>query len=102
MRSPGVQNSSWLSFLIATHNLDEEVLDNHDYKVDLDYFDNDVYSDDAGHGRAVHREEDYAYHPKSYNHTGVELGYEFENDDSAWVMACVFIIFTMQTGNINI
>ena len=28
----------------------------------------------------------------------VELGYEFENDDAAWVMACVFMIFTMQTG----
>ena len=28
----------------------------------------------------------------------VELGLEFENDDAAWVMACTFIIFTMQTG----
>ena len=23
---------------------------------------------------------------------------EFEGDDAAWIMACVFIIFTMQTG----
>ncbi len=28
----------------------------------------------------------------------VPLGLEFENDDAAWVMACTFIIFTMQTG----
>lgn len=28
----------------------------------------------------------------------VELGLEFENDDAAWVMACTFIIFSMQTG----
>ena len=27
-----------------------------------------------------------------------ELGYEFPNDDAAWVMACCFMIFTMQTG----
>ena len=34
----------------------------------------------------------------SQNSIEVELGYEFENDDAAWVMACVFMIFTMQTG----
>ena len=28
----------------------------------------------------------------------IPLGLEFENDDAAWVMACTFIIFTMQTG----
>lgn len=26
------------------------------------------------------------------------LGYEFENDDAAWIMACTFMIFTKQTG----
>ena len=30
--------------------------------------------------------------------TEVPLGLEFENDDAAWVMACTFIIFSMQTG----
>ena len=34
--------------------------------------------------------------------TEVPLGFEFENDDAAWVMACTFIIFSMQTGdNLN-
>ncbi len=27
-----------------------------------------------------------------------ELGEEFENDDASWIMACTFMIFTMQTG----
>jgi hypothetical protein len=26
------------------------------------------------------------------------LGEEFENDDASWIMACTFMIFTMQTG----
>ncbi len=26
------------------------------------------------------------------------LGLEFQNDDAAWIMACTFIIFTIQTG----
>ncbi|CAB4061132.1 amt [Lepeophtheirus salmonis] len=30
--------------------------------------------------------------------TLVPLGDEFEDDDAAWIMACIFIIFTMQTG----
>ena len=32
------------------------------------------------------------------NTTLPPLGLEFENDDAAWVMACTFLIFTMQTG----
>ena len=28
----------------------------------------------------------------------IEIGYEFENDDAAWIMSCTFMIFTMQTG----
>ena len=36
--------------------------------------------------------------PLNPHNLTVELGFEFENDDCAWVMACVFIIFTMQTG----
>ena len=28
----------------------------------------------------------------------LKLGYEFENDDAAWIMSCTFMIFTMQTG----
>jgi len=28
----------------------------------------------------------------------VPLGEEFENDDASWIMACTFLIYTMQTG----
>jgi hypothetical protein len=28
----------------------------------------------------------------------VPLGEEFENDDASWIMACTFLVFTMQTG----
>ena len=28
----------------------------------------------------------------------VILGEEFENDDASWIMACTFMVFTMQTG----
>ncbi len=35
----------------------------------------------------------------SVNITQVRLGLDFENDDAAWIMACTFIIFTMQTGH---
>ncbi len=40
--------------------------------------------------------------PLNPHNLTVELGFEFENDDSAWIMACVFIIFTMQTGNFSV
>ena len=28
----------------------------------------------------------------------VRLGEEFENDDASWILACTFLIYTMQTG----
>ena len=76
------------------------MIDNQEYEFDLNYFDSHEYFNDIKH----HDEQEELsnhYEPKVKNYTGVELGYEFENDDSAWVMACVFIIFTMQTGNYN-
>jgi hypothetical protein len=32
------------------------------------------------------------------NPAEIVLGEEFENDDASWIMACTFMIFTMQTG----
>ena len=32
------------------------------------------------------------------NISQIPIGFEFDNDDASWVMACTFLIFTMHTG----
>ena len=60
---------------------------------DLPSFHESIFGDD------YHSEyEDGTLESLDLNVTQTPLGYEFENDDAAWVMACTFMIFTMQTG----
>ncbi len=60
-------------------------------------------------GEYDNRDRDYDYHYNNNNVNNetlagdsVPLGLEFENDDAAWIMACTFIIFTMQTGQLTL
>ena len=54
-------------------------------------------TDLPGYFNPVPKDPDVIEEPK--NDVYVPLGLEFENDDAAWVMACTFLIFTMQTGH---
>ena len=81
--------------------VNNQILKSGDYLADLDYY-VDVYAQSEIESLETERAAADAAAAESWaneaNYTGVELGLEFENDDSAWIMACVFIIFTMQTG----
>ena len=59
-----------------------------DYKLNYDYYnEEDIFNNEVI--------------PIKINATTketIEIGYEFENDDAAWIMSCTFMIFTMQTG----
>ena len=57
-----------------------------DYKVNYDYY---TFEDVA---------EDKVITEINSTINSIEIGYEFENDDAAWVLSCTFMIFTMQTG----
>ena len=96
------------SLLSSGIGSNKQILKNRDYEADLDYYvDVSIPEEDKP---SVHGGGKYFFVKQweengdaedfggQVNYTGVELGLEFENDDSAWIMACVFIIFTMQTG----
>ena len=57
-----------------------------DYKVNYDYYNSEDIS------------EDKVITEINSTINSIEIGYEFENDDAAWVLSCTFMIFTMQTG----
>ena len=99
--SPYLLNiSSFNSFFLPDYGKDEAIIDEYKYDIeprdsipDLPSFHESIFGDD------YHSEyEDGTLESLDLNVTQTPLGYEFENDDAAWVMACTFMIFTMQTG----
>ena len=95
-----INASSSNSFLLSDYGKDEDIIDEYKFEIEPrehishvpsfhEYLFGNEYQDDY-----------YEADNESFvqNVTEVPLGYEFENDDAAWVMACTFMIFTMQTG----
>lgn len=91
-------NISDKSFLLPDYSKGiDDLIDDYKYEI----------GDNAGVPFGPDPDPDYEYHNYQTdgitngiveNVTELPLGLEFENDDAAWVMACTFMIFTMQTG----
>ena len=69
-----------------------------DYSADtsLYYYANDEIGDKITYQDHSEVLEKYKNEERIISH--IPIGFEFENDDASWVMACTFLIFTTHTG----
>ena len=84
-----------LSDYYVDHLLYEE--NENDYSVDTSLY-YSLYSDERHDGFPDHDDLLEKFGSERRNISQIPIGFEFDNDDASWVMACTFLIFTMHTG----